>query len=517
MFVIILSVVFISANPVYAAPRVMMAVPSPFPVRTQNALSNQHPGALIDGRVYLPLRQIAELLGINVTFNGSIVALTGEPLISSNLSNLTSLPEGTHQAIPSPHALYVGGQLIDPNPAILINDSNYLPFRFLGELLNIDIGFDDQMVTIGSYHGYSATLSSPSTKSKTQFPPADARYLERGMAWGDSDTYIVASIDDLLLLTDIMADNSAPRARFVLPGAQVSKDCITYLNMYSVERMESVWLQINSNIGILEATYPGASEVSLSYEQPDVLDWDNTAELNVAVSRAIQAVIVPGMRDIDKVRALHDYLVAHVEYDLDTAGKDVYTQSSTAYGALVLQKALCGGYSEAMKLLLNTVGVECEVIAGSADGSEHAWNLVKLDGEYYHVDVTFDDPVVIDSWGQRKNNTEPIYSYYCLSDRWMRLDHYWNTSFYPAALGEQHRIIAFYETEEAMFDSLMRILQNGGKSFTGRLLFDVSTQAARDVLSQQIMNSAYYEANLQGVFFMWDEHGMLQVRFMEEN
>jgi transglutaminase/protease-like cytokinesis protein 3 len=86
---------------------------------------------------------------------------------------------------------------------------------------------------------------------------------------------------------------------------------------------------------------------------------------------------------------------------------------------------VCEGYSYAMKLLLNAVNIECKVITGSANGP-HAWNLVKLGGSYYHVDVTFDDPVVN---GGTMNVLR--HDYFNLTDDEIKKDHTWDTTKYP--------------------------------------------------------------------------------------
>jgi hypothetical protein len=63
----------------------------------------------------------------------------------------------------------------------------------------------------------------------------------------------------------------------------------------------------------------------------------------------------------------------------------------TAYGGLILGRAVCEGYSEAFQYLLHQVGVECLIAGGEGNGQPHQWNIVRIDGEYYHVDVTWND------------------------------------------------------------------------------------------------------------------------------
>jgi hypothetical protein len=93
--------------------------------------------------------------------------------------------------------------------------------------------------------------------------------------------------------------------------------------------------------------------------------------------------VTSGMTDIQKVVYIHDYVVDSASYV--TSGDMIYT----AAGALVNKKALCVGYAEAMALLLQEVGVECETVSPLT--FEHMWVKVKLDGAWYYADATWDD------------------------------------------------------------------------------------------------------------------------------
>lgn len=104
-------------------------------------------------------------------------------------------------------------------------------------------------------------------------------------------------------------------------------------------------------------------------------------------------------------------------------------ESYTPYGVLVKNTGVCQEYATAFKLLLNRLGMECIVV--SSEGMNHAWNIVKIDGDYYHVDVTWDDPIP-----DRKNQTS--YKYFNLSDKKMGEDHYWDRSNYPSCTSEKY-------------------------------------------------------------------------------
>lgn len=121
------------------------------------------------------------------------------------------------------------------------------------------------------------------------------------------------------------------------------------------------------------------------------------------VGEKILSEIAAEKSDYEKIKYLHDYLAMHVSYDRNGDFQH------HAYGALVEKKAVCDGIAKAFQLLAGKLGIESRVVYGcSADGVYHAWNVVQLDGNYYHLDITWDMPS-----GQEKS---PTYLYFCLDD-----------------------------------------------------------------------------------------------------
>ncbi len=84
---------------------------------------------------------------------------------------------------------------------------------------------------------------------------------------------------------------------------------------------------------------------------------------------------------------LHDILLSRVTYTTDPADPLIYT----AYGALVNGKAVCEGYSKAMKLLLDEFKISSITVTGVAAGENHMWNMVCLGTDWYHLDATWNE------------------------------------------------------------------------------------------------------------------------------
>ncbi len=110
------------------------------------------------------------------------------------------------------------------------------------------------------------------------------------------------------------------------------------------------------------------------------------------------------------VKYIHDSIVNNSEYVLN-GGEYI----RDADGALINGQALCEGYAKAFAYICQSIGIEAICVSGTANGGSHMWNLIKLDGSWYHMDVTFDDPI----------SDEPMceYTYFCLTTAGITKDH----------------------------------------------------------------------------------------------
>ena len=142
--------------------------------------------------------------------------------------------------------------------------------------------------------------------------------------------------------------------------------------------------------------------------------------MNRKVTNVLKEIIKPSMTDHEKVKVIHDWIVLNLSYDTSL-------KKYTAYDGLVTGSTVCQGYSLLAYRMLERVGIDNRIVEGTAGGQLHAWNIVNLDGKWYHMDTTWDDPTP-----DRKGKVS--HSYYLLSDDEMARDHIWTgKSKYPAA------------------------------------------------------------------------------------
>ncbi len=143
---------------------------------------------------------------------------------------------------------------------------------------------------------------------------------------------------------------------------------------------------------------------------------DEVSSMNIASEKAakeIMAGITPDMDDYEKLKYFHDWLVLNCETST------TYEYADTIYGALVQKEALCEGYAKAFSYLCNLAGIENTLVAGETN-VPHVWNMVKLGGNWYHVDVTWDDA------DDRLREAYPdvvLYQYFMITDSVIENNH----------------------------------------------------------------------------------------------
>lgn len=178
--------------------------------------------------------------------------------------------------------------------------------------------------------------------------------------------------------------------------------------------------------------------------------------------------------------AIHDYIVNNVTYTPNTS-------NNAAYDALFSGTAVCMGYAECFQTFMDMLGIECIPVTGIADGEPHIWNLVSLDNEWYHVDVTWDDPIGDDERAH--------YSYFNVTDEDILLDHTIDSDKLPSCLGTKYSYynVLGYEPMVSQND-LNAFVKEKTKVRAGKLYYKTSRGANLDLrkaLEQANMSISY--------------------------
>lgn len=164
------------------------------------------------------------------------------------------------------------------------------------------------------------------------------------------------------------------------------------LGAYEVDHPEEFWLDLSSRYSYID--YGTSIGFMLNYE----LEGDELREAKDVFNQKVQQIVNSAPQQASDYQIeifANNYIIDHCEY-----GNEAKMRHN-AYGALVNGKAVCDGYSKAFQVICNRLGIDCVGINGfcpefnkengESSDTGHMWNCVKIDGEWYHVDVTWND------------------------------------------------------------------------------------------------------------------------------
>ncbi len=163
------------------------------------------------------------------------------------------------------------------------------------------------------------------------------------------------------------------------------------------------------------------TEATIRVKQSYLTNPEQERVVEDVVTSIMSTVQPEAMSDFEKVKFVNDYIVKNTIYSEDSVAS-----SHSAYAVAYEGKGVCQGYALFAQKLLQALGMESMYVVGEVYTGGHAWNLVKVDGQWYHLDTTWNDPVPDRGTGIR-------YDYFLLSDRDMRVDHSWEATAYPKA------------------------------------------------------------------------------------
>jgi len=194
--------------------------------------------------------------------------------------------------------------------------------------------------------------------------------------------------------------------RFYLDGKQMS-DRVTYTPGEHVIR-------------IVAGRQSYEKTVSVSYSIKNALlkrdstgyTSDNKKVLDAAFA-ALDQVIADGMTEEQKVRAIHDYLIYHANYVNNGDYQSAEKWALGAGGVLLHGEGVCQSYAFAFYMMTTSAGLDCRYVSGRVATGNHGWNRVKVDGTWYYIDCTWDDPIVNGTSGGGEG-----YDYYLSRTLW---------------------------------------------------------------------------------------------------
>ena len=214
---------------------------------------------------------------------------------------------------------------------------------------------------------------------------AYARDLDFRFVW-QTDDFVPYSRQDLKNIFYTVLNNGWENFTFYCPRE--------YINcLYDVVDLTNsgIFAHINNFVAPFNGFYTVTTFHTAAGEVTFNIDWlyspDKIDIINNRVDEIIDKLINDDMELRDKILAIHDYIIKNTFYDIEHETSEY--KSNMAYGALIQGRAICSGYTDAMALFLNRFNIPNFKVASE----DHIWNAVYLNGQWLHLDLTWNDPV----------------------------------------------------------------------------------------------------------------------------
>ena len=198
---------------------------------------------------------------------------------------------------------------------------------------------------------------------------------------------------DLLNIYFTVLNSGMSEFSFYCPDSY--KNCVS--DVKEIANNKTVLASINNFVHpynsykYLETNYDKVGKIEIVVEK--TYSDKKIKEIDKKVNYIIDNVIGKEKDLNTQIKLAHDYIINNTKYDSNRSDNNISNyDSDTAYGALVEGYALCGGYTDSMAIILSELGVHNFKIASD----NHIWNAVYMDNNWYHLDLTWDDPVTSD-------------------------------------------------------------------------------------------------------------------------
>ena len=266
----------------------------------------------------------------------------------------------------------------------------------------------------------------------------------------------------------------------VVDSDTTMKDVEKSMQAFFTDHPEVFYVDNEYTISTKKTLFNSYVELNVTYtiktkEELDAKINEVETKINEYLSEA------EGKDGFDAELILHDKLGQKIEYFNYEKIEDVPQECHSIYGAFVNGKAVCDGFSKALQVLLDRKGIENILVLGTLENESHAWNLVKLDDEWYNVDLTSDKAI------KDVDANIILHTYFNATTSKMETTHkYENKEIIPQATGEKYNY--YNKTNKVIkastnFNTKFRLmLENNDNKY----LLEFATEGISDVPTKMV-------------------------------
>ena len=212
-----------------------------------------------------------------------------------------------------------------------------------------------------------------------------------------------------------------------------------------------------------------------------------------AVKQTTEDIIKDCKTEYDRELAIHNFITDSYKYG--PAGTNVPRRAHTITGIVMDKEGICEAYANLFYMMCRLAKLDVQFVTGSANGIGHMWVMIKLDGDYYHVDVTSDDPAPDVPYRER-------YDYFNVTDEDIARTHTWEREDYPRCTADKYNYHIYNDyvvsTREELEKFINENLNAGKTAFTFRTRNFIINSA--EEIKKLTTNRGFYSIAVTGEY-----------------
>ncbi len=235
------------------------------------------------------------------------------------------------------------------------------------------------------------------------------------------------------------------RKKIQIPGISCKEEMEQIIHAVLLEQLQFFYFN-KREIGMIQT----GDQYAFCFEY--LYDKKKSAQMQQQIENQadyiLSQIIKEDMTDYDKCLAVHDYMADNVQYNFSAAAVDYIYDAYTVEGIFLKKQAVCEGIAKGISYLLCKLDIDNLIVTGFSDidGERvaHAWNMIELNGSYYHMDVTWDLQEI-------NHFTNSSHMYVNLDDDAMLENHNWELDDYPSCDKREEN---YYVKEKRFFRTI---------------------------------------------------------------
>lgn len=255
-------------------------------------------------------------------------------------------------------------------------------------LILLGLNFKDEIVNIAMKE-YTQHKTVVYPKSNDYYADIDFELVKR------TDQFHATSYQNILDIIYTLLDNGTTEFTFYCDDTY--DECINDFDKISQDQilLSTINNMVSPFNSYKKIYFKRTAYGQITMKIDKLYSDDDINAVNDRIDSFIASNITEEMTAKEKIKAFHDFLINNSVYDkekaavIENGGETDFSNSHKAIGPLVDGLSLCSGYSDAMKIFLDKLGITNYKISNS----RHIWNLVYIDGSWLHLDLTWDDPI----------------------------------------------------------------------------------------------------------------------------